>query len=81
MGVRGRRGAERDPGLFRFAEVPDVVEDGAGFDPSEKLTVSPERLVPPPRLTSGAPNSRQAAWVAATSSSVFGTTTPMGGWR
>ena len=46
-----------------------------------KLTVSPERLVPPPRTRIGAPNSRQAACVATTSSSVLGTTTPIGTWR
>src|SRR5690348_7110962 len=38
-----------------------------------RLTVSPERLVPPPRLTIGAPNSAHARCVATTSSTDFGT--------
>ena len=46
-----------------------------------RLTVSPERLVPPPRLTIGAPNSAHAAWVATMSSTVRGTTTPKGTCR
>ncbi len=41
-----------------------------------RLTVSPERLVPPPRLTIGAPNSAHARCVATMSSTVLGTTTP-----
>src|SRR5919205_4453062 len=41
-----------------------------------RLTVSPDRLVPPPRLTIGAPNSAHARWVAMTSSTGVGTTTP-----
>ena len=48
---------------------------------SARLTVSPERLVPPPRLTIGAPNCAHARWVATTSSTDFGTTTPNGTWR
>src|SRR3954454_16467042 len=43
-----------------------------------RLTVSPDRLVPPPRLTIGAPNCAHALWVATMSSAVFGTTTPRG---
>src|SRR4051812_10093987 len=46
-----------------------------------RLTVSPDRLVPPPRLTIGAPNSAHARCVATTSSTDLGTTTPSGTWR
>src|SRR4051795_6032188 len=46
-----------------------------------RLTVSPDRLVPPPRLTIGAPNSAHARCVATTSSAVLGSTTPSGTWR
>src|SRR5690349_16843684 len=45
------------------------------------LTVSPERLVPPPRLSTGAPYRWQASTVATTSSRVLGTTTPIGTCR
>jgi hypothetical protein len=41
----------------------------------------PARLVPPPRLSTGAPKSRQVATVATTSSTVRGTTTPIGTCR
>ncbi len=46
-----------------------------------KFTVSPERLVPAPRASTGAPNSWQAACVATMSASVLGMTTPIGTWR
>ena len=45
------------------------------------FTVLPDRLVPPPRLTIGAPNSAQARCVATMSSAVFGSTTPPVGPR
>ena len=41
----------------------------------------PARLVPPPRGSTGAPNSRHAARVACTSASSSGTTRPIGTWR
>ena len=43
--------------------------------------VSPDRLVPPPRLRIGAPCRLHTRCVVTTSSVVFGTTTPMGIWR
>ncbi len=45
------------------------------------LTVSPDRLVPPPRLRTGAPKRWQILCTATTSSRVRGTTTPIGTWR
>ncbi len=45
------------------------------------LTVSPDRLVPPPRHSTGAWYAWQARTVCTTSSSVFGTTTPIGTCR
>ncbi len=42
------------------------------------LQVCPARLVPPPRETTGAPCSRHTAMAAAASSTVRGTTTPIG---
>src|SRR4051794_16509200 len=45
------------------------------------LTVSPDRLVPPPRQVTGARYAEQAFIVCTTSSSVFGTTTPIGTCR
>src|SRR3954470_20584736 len=54
------------------------------FEPSitiARLTVSPDRLVPPPRLTIGAPNCAHARCAATTSSTDLGTTTPSGIWR
>ena len=41
----------------------------------------PARLVPPPRDTTGAPCSRHTAMAATASSTVRGTTTPIGTWR
>src|SRR3954454_20236690 len=43
-----------------------------------RLTVSPDRLVPPPRLTIGAPKRAQARCVATTSCTDRGSTTPSG---
>jgi hypothetical protein len=54
------------------------------FEPSittAVLQVWPARLVPPPRLTIGAPCSRQTATVSTSASTVRGMTTPIGGWR
>jgi hypothetical protein len=45
------------------------------------LQVCPARPVPPPRESTGAPWRRQAATVSTTSSTVRGTTTPIGTWR
>src|SRR6185312_7853950 len=45
------------------------------------FTVSPERLVPPPRQVTGARYFEQAFIVSTTSSRVFGTTTPIGTCR
>ena len=41
----------------------------------------PARLVPPPRDSTGILRSAHAATVTTTSSTVRGTTTPMGSWR
>jgi hypothetical protein len=46
-----------------------------------RLIVSPERRVPPPRLTIGAPKSAHARWVATMSSALRGRTTPSGTCR
>ena len=41
----------------------------------------PARLVPPPLDSTGTLKSRQTCTAAAAASAVFGTTTPIGGWR
>ena len=41
----------------------------------------PARLVPPPRDSTGAPNSAHTPIAAAAASALRGTTTPSGGWR
>jgi hypothetical protein len=45
------------------------------------LHVCPARLVPPPLDTTGAPNSRHTAIAATASTTLRGTTTPIGTWR
>ena len=45
------------------------------------LQPCPARLVPPPRITIGAPNLRQSSTVPTIASVERGITTPIGTWR
>ena len=64
------------------AEDPGWASSVAGIAFTLRATLrASAELVPPPRESTGAPNSRHAATAAITSSVSLGTTSPIGTWR
>src|SRR3954449_7609686 len=70
--VTRRPGTSTSPMAVRYLDTSTM---------TALLTVSPDRLVPPPRTVTGARYREQAFIVSTTSSGVLGTTTPIGTWR